>query len=75
MQDISLTSTEPRDRNVQVPPTAIDARNEEVHQLLRPIQSVDLDPNKLFAMALVELQHVSSLELADQQRELAEGYV
>ena len=51
---------------MQVPPIMIDARNEEVHQLLRPIQSVDLDLNKLSTMVLVELQHVAALELADR---------
>ena len=55
MQDIPLIGTEPQARNVQFPPTAIDAGNEEVHQLLRLIQSVYLDLNKLPAMALVEL--------------------
>ena len=63
MQDISSISTEPRARNMQVPPTAIDARNEEVHQLLRPIQSVAVDLNKLSNMVLLELQHVAALEL------------
>ena len=53
----------------------IDAKNEEVHQLLRPIQSVDLDLNKLFAMDLVELQHVATLELVECHKELTEGYV
>ena len=37
MQDIPSISTEPWDRNVQVPPTVINAGNEEVHQLLRSI--------------------------------------
>ena len=65
MQDILSIGTEPWARNMQVPPTMIDVGNEEVHQLLRTIQSVALDLNKLSATALVELQHVSALELAD----------
>ena len=55
MQYILLISTEPWARNVQVSLTAINAGNEEVRQLLRPIQSVALDLNKLSTMALVEL--------------------
>ena len=51
---------------MQVPPTANDVRNEEVHQLLQPIQSVALDVNKLSAMALVELQHIDTLELVER---------
>ena len=34
---------------------SIDASNEDVHQLLQPIQSVALDLNKLSTMVLVEL--------------------
>ena len=60
---------------MQFPLTTIDARNEEVHQLLRLTQSVALNLNKLSAMALVELQHVASLELVKWQKELTEGYV
>ena len=75
MQEISLINTEPRARNMQVPPTVIDAENEEVHQLLQPILSVALDLNKLSTMALEELQHVTTLELAKWQKELIEGYV
>ena len=60
---------------MQVPSTAIEAGNDEAHQLLRPIQSVDLDLNKLSTRMLVELQHVVTLELVDQQKELTEGYV
>ena len=75
MQDISSISTDPQARNVQVPLTTIDAWNEEVHQLLRPIQSVALDLNKLSTMELVELQHVSAMEFVEQKRELIEGYV
>ena len=37
MQGISSIVTKPKDRNVQVPLTAINVRNEEVHQLLRLI--------------------------------------
>ena len=55
MQDISSISTDPGARNVQVPLTSIDVGNEEVQQLLQPIQSVALDLNKLSSMALVEL--------------------
>ena len=66
MQNVSLISTEPQDRNVQVPLTTIDVGNEEVHQLLQPIQSVDLDLNKLSAMASVEFQHVFALELVER---------
>ena len=60
---------------MQFAPTGIDVENEEAHQLLRPIQSVALDLNKLFAMALVDLQHVATLELEDRQKELTEGCV
>ena len=42
----------------------INTGNEEVQQLLQSIQSVALDMNKFFAMDLVELQHISSLEFA-----------
>ena len=66
LKNSSSISTEPRARNVQVPPTTIDVGNEEVHQLLRPLQSVALDLNKLSATALVELHHVASLELVDR---------
>ena len=34
MQYVLSISTEPRDRKVQVPSTAIDVGNEEVHQFL-----------------------------------------
>ena len=34
MQDFSMISTKPRDRNVQVPLTTIDARSTEVKSLL-----------------------------------------
>ena len=75
MQEIQSISTEPQFRNMQVPLTTINVGNEEVHQLLRPIQSVDLDINKLSATVLVESQHVSALGLVDQQKELTKGYV
>ena len=65
MQDVPLISTEPWARNVQVSLTAINAENEEVRQLLRPIQSVALDLNKLSSMVLVELQDIATLELED----------
>ena len=64
LQDSPSISTEPRARTIQVPPTAIKAGNEEVHQQLHPIQSVTLDLNKLSAIAVVELQHGTTLELA-----------
>ena len=55
MRDFPPISIEPRARNMQVPPTVIDMGNEEVHQLLRPIKSMDLDLNKLSTLMLVEL--------------------
>ena len=60
---------------MQIPPIAINTGNDKVHQLLRLIQSVALDLNKLSVMALVELYHVFTLELVDQQKELNQGYV
>ena len=60
MQEVLLISTKPWARNVQVPLTAINVGNEEVNQLLWPIQSIDMDLNKLRAQVLVELHHVSA---------------
>ena len=65
LQDIPSISVETWAKNVQVPPTAIDVNNEEVHQLLQPIQSMAFDLNKLSPMELVELQHVAALELVE----------
>ena len=56
---------------MQVPLIVIDVNNEEVHQLLWPIQSMDLDMNKLYAMDLVDLQHIAT----QWQKYLIEGYV
>ena len=64
LQDSPSINTEPWARNVQVPPSVIDASGEEFHQQLHPIQSVTLDLNKLSATVLVELQHGVALELA-----------
>ena len=60
---------------MQVPLTVIDVGNEEVHQLLRLIQSVALDMKNLSATTLVDLQHVFALELVDRQKDLTKGYV
>ena len=69
MQDILSIDTESWDRKVQVPLTAIDMGNEEFHQLLRLIQSVALDLNKLSTMTLVELHYFATLELEEQKKE------
>ena len=47
IQEFSSISTEPWARNVQVPLTAINTVSEEVNLLLRPLQSIALDLNKL----------------------------
>ena len=75
MQEVPLISTEPWSRSVQVPLTGIDVGNEEVNQLLQLIQSIALDLNKLPAQVLVELQHVSTQELENRQKELTDGYM
>ena len=66
MQEVPSISTEPWDRNVQVPLTAIDMGSEEMNLLLRPLQSIALDINKLPAQVLVELQHVVAHKLVDR---------
>ena len=75
MQEVTLINTEPLARNVQVPPTTINAGNEDVNQLLWPIPSIALDLKELPAQILVELQHITSQELVDRQKELTDGYV
>ena len=55
MQEFLSINTEPRAMNIQVPLTTIDAGNEEVNLLLRPLRSISLDLNKLLAQVLVEL--------------------
>ena len=56
MQDFPMISTESRARNVQVPPTAIDAGSTEVNSLLQPLPSIAVNLNKLPAQFLVQLQ-------------------
>ena len=60
---------------MQVLLTAIDAGSEEVNMLLQLPQIISLDINKLPTQALVELQHVSTQELADRKKDLTDGYV
>ena len=43
--------------------------------LLQLPQIISLDTNKLPTQALVELQHVSTQELADRKKDLTDGYV
>ena len=75
MQEFPVISTDPRDRNIQLPLTTIDVSSEEVNSLLHPLLSIALDLNKLPTQVLVQLQQVAGQELADRHKELSNGYV
>ena len=47
VQEFSLILIEPRARNIQVPPTAIDIGNADVTSSLHHLQSIALDINKI----------------------------
>ena len=59
-QEYMLISTEPRARNVQIPPTAIALVGVYLNTSLQQLQTVSLDINRLSTHMLVAMQHMDN---------------
>ena len=68
-------STKSRARNVQIPPTAIDARWEDLNTSLHQLQNISLYINSFSTQTLVSMHQVSNQDLDDRKKDINDQYL